>query len=778
MGQYNFSTLNDKDLEEMTRDLLTKELSIPFQSFKVGKDKGIDLRYSTISSENQIIVQVKHYLNSGYSALLHNLKNKEKAKIDNLNPKRYFLVTSVPLSPNDKETIKRELSPHILTTNDIYGADDLNGLITKFPDIEKKHFKLWFSNINIIQAIINNGISGRSAFIEDKIKRNLGIYVVTKSFEDAREILRDQKVLMITGIPGIGKTTLANLITYYLLSKDFRLVYIDEKIRDAEDVFDNNPNVKQLFYFDDFLGSNYVEIINSKNSENSIVNFVERIKSTKNKYLILTTRSTILNQAKSSREKLDRANLDTLKYELEVKDFSDYDKGRILYNHLYYSKIDKEKLNVIFQNKNYWKIIKHKNYNPRLIEYFTNEEKTNHLKPDNYFSFIMNTLDNPQELWESALNNQLNTAEKFLLFSLLSLGQFVSKNDLELAFDARIENEVMHYGFSREVNIFNNSLKNLLDGYMKSEKLTYSNNNYIDFINPSLRDYLILFFNRNNKEKWRLIESLMFVEQFINVFRPKNKAHNNIIIEDNEIRKFIEIAASKKLSSKVIQDVANTTIRKIKLFYSYRNNDNANYIDNLILNCLKDIDWNVTTIYFLDDILQIMEQIESESEIFKYFQKGWNLIVEKLINASNQETELKRIKGIFQRFSCDYNSYKKEDIVWVEKLKNTIFRIFKTESKNIINSEKDTVYSEEDFDKMEEQVSEYFCELSANYYPHNVEIEQEYFPCNEIDRENLIGNNLLSIDGEESHSDDWNYYEKAQDNTENMIDGLFTMFER
>ena len=70
MGQYNFSTLNDKELEELSRDLLSRELSIPFQSFKVGKDKGIDLRYSSISSENEIIAQVKHYLNSGYKCII------------------------------------------------------------------------------------------------------------------------------------------------------------------------------------------------------------------------------------------------------------------------------------------------------------------------------------------------------------------------------------------------------------------------------------------------------------------------------------------------------------------------------------------------------------------------------------------------------------------------------------------------------------------------------------------------------------------------------------
>ncbi|WP_410867374.1 restriction endonuclease, partial [Paraburkholderia sp. SIMBA_027] len=56
---YNFSTLNDRDLEELTRDLLSKKLSIDFQSFKPGPDQGIDLRYSTFNDENEIVVQVK-----------------------------------------------------------------------------------------------------------------------------------------------------------------------------------------------------------------------------------------------------------------------------------------------------------------------------------------------------------------------------------------------------------------------------------------------------------------------------------------------------------------------------------------------------------------------------------------------------------------------------------------------------------------------------------------------------------------------------------------------
>ena len=83
MANYDFSTINDKDLEVLVCDLLTKEFKINFQSFKVGRDKGIDLRYSTNNSENEIIVQVKHYLKSGFSQLLNVLKTKQIISIRN-----------------------------------------------------------------------------------------------------------------------------------------------------------------------------------------------------------------------------------------------------------------------------------------------------------------------------------------------------------------------------------------------------------------------------------------------------------------------------------------------------------------------------------------------------------------------------------------------------------------------------------------------------------------------------------------------------------------------
>ncbi|MEZ5106815.1 MAG: hypothetical protein R2757_20085 [Draconibacterium sp.] len=777
MANYDFSTINDKDLEVLVCDLFSREFKVHFQSFKSGKDKGIDLRYSTNNSENEIIVQVKHYLKSGFNQLSNTLRTNEKPKVDKLAPKRYLLVTSLGLSPSDKEKLKTILNPHVKTTNDIFGCEDLNTLISKYEDVEKKHFKLWFSNTNIIQKIINNGIDGRSAFIAEKIKKNIGLYVVNKNYNESLEKLNNHKVLLITGVPGIGKTTLANLITYQLLSNDFRLVYIDDKIREGEDLFDSDVNVKQLFYFDDFLGSNYLEIINSRNTDKSIVNFIERVKLTPNKYLVLTTRTTILNQARSIHEKLKRANLDSLKYEIEISNYNEYEKAKILYNHLYFNDLPKDFIEEIFKDKNYLKIIHHRNYNPRLIEFFTLLQNVNHLKTNEYFNFILYHLENPSEIWDSAITNQLSEEEKYLLFTLLTLGRNVDKEILSEAFDERINHEVIKYGFTRRVNIFNISFKNLLSGYITNSFYSqWGTKSHVNYINPSLRDYLIQFFNKNNSEKWRLIESFVFIEQFLNVFKIKRKAKYFIAIEINETRKFIEHANSKKLKSTNNIDLNNLLIRYAFLFSEYRNNVNKDFIDSLILEKLEQIDWKNTTINFLSDLISIFENTEEGNNVYDYFKSNWDLIAYKAISAVKEESELDSIKEYFDTLEIDYEDYIVNEY-WEDTVYGAINRIYESEAQDIIEQEKNNVFSDNDFQKMEETVTGRYYELNDKFLLSK-DLHPSKNPVEEIDVEDLISINMNAEAEAEAHQDDWKEFRFGADDNSKLIEDLFSNFEK
>ncbi len=49
MPDYDFHQLSSYDLEILTRDLLQAHWGVTIESFKIGKDGGIDLRYAACS---------------------------------------------------------------------------------------------------------------------------------------------------------------------------------------------------------------------------------------------------------------------------------------------------------------------------------------------------------------------------------------------------------------------------------------------------------------------------------------------------------------------------------------------------------------------------------------------------------------------------------------------------------------------------------------------------------------------------------------------------------
>ena len=248
MPDYSFLTLSPPEFEDLTRSLLQKQLNLTLESFTSGRDNGIDLRY-TKSNRNDLIIQCKRY--NEFKTLISNLR-KEVSKVKKLNPKRYILTTSVGLTPNQKEEIKNIFYPYLKTTMDIFGRDDLNNLIGLFPEIEKQNFKLWLSSTNILEKFLHNRIVNQSIFEVDKIEETLKIYVENESYYLSLNIIKENRYVIISGIPGIGKTTLARILVYYFLSNGFEeFIYISDSIKEGYDMY--KDGVKQIFLFDDFL---------------------------------------------------------------------------------------------------------------------------------------------------------------------------------------------------------------------------------------------------------------------------------------------------------------------------------------------------------------------------------------------------------------------------------------------------------------------------------------------------------------------------------------------
>ena len=234
MAGYDFHQLSPHDLEHLVRDLLQAEWSILLESFKSGRDDGIDLRYA--HGPEQIIVQVKHYLRTGLYGLVRDLRN-ENSKIEKIAPTRYVIATSLPLSPKNKNTIIDALPSAPITVSDVYGQDDLNNLLRRHPLIEQAHPKLWLTSRAMLDRVLHNAEITRSDFEVHKIHQQIRRYVQTAAFQEAESRLADQSVVMVCGPPGIGKTTLANMLLYEHLFSRMEAVVIDRDVTEGSKLF-------------------------------------------------------------------------------------------------------------------------------------------------------------------------------------------------------------------------------------------------------------------------------------------------------------------------------------------------------------------------------------------------------------------------------------------------------------------------------------------------------------------------------------------------------------
>ena len=235
MNEYDFLILQPNEFENLTRDLLQKRGGVFIESFTIGRDGGIDLRFSSPKGQKQVIIQAKRY--KDYAKLKSVLKD-EVAKVRKLNPDRYILSTSVGLTPENKTEIMTMFSPYIKATKDILGRNDLNNLLGEYSEVEKQYYKLWLGSTAVLDDILNKRINNWSEMTLEEARKDVSLYVMNDSFERALTILKENRYVIISGIPGIGKTTLSRMLAYQILANGYdEFIKVNSMMMEEENNF-------------------------------------------------------------------------------------------------------------------------------------------------------------------------------------------------------------------------------------------------------------------------------------------------------------------------------------------------------------------------------------------------------------------------------------------------------------------------------------------------------------------------------------------------------------
>lgn len=483
---YDFANLSPADFEDLVRDLIGHELRIRFEAFSAGPDGGMDGRHAV--GGNATILQAKHYCRSTFAKLKSALK-KEADSIGKIRPrpKRYLLATSRTLTPSNKTALAKIVGKVLKNEGDIFGPGDLNALLRKFPAVEKAHIKLWLSGTAVLERVIRSAAYAFTAISRADIEAKVKVYAQNPSFKEARDRLERNRVVIISGPPGVGKTTLAEMLAYAYIGDEWEFFAIRSLDDGLAAIVDTK---KQVFFFDDFLGKVALDARALAARDSDLALFIKRVRNSRNARFILTTRAPIFEEARRVSEHLADPRLDILKYVLDVGVYTRRIRARILYNHLFFTGMSKEHIRALWDSGTILKIVDHRNYNPRIIEAMTDGLHTGKLLPTDYPAEFLHALDNPHQLWDTAFRTHIRPMCRHLLFSLFFCSEFGAEiDDLKIAFNALHSVMCKIYNISHEAKDFEESLKILEGGFVSIS------GRRISYINPSLRDYLSGYLN-------------------------------------------------------------------------------------------------------------------------------------------------------------------------------------------------------------------------------------------------------------------------------------------
>lgn len=582
--EYDFSKINDEEYEELFKDILKSTTGENFRTFAKGRDGGIDV--ISTNAKNRIIGQAKHYVKTPMTQLLKDLENKEKPKVTRLNPDRYIVAFSQEITSQAYEKILEIFSPFLKDGNDIYDLKRMKEILDNDEKLINKWYKLWLPSKEIIDKILKNSENVITSFYKEKIDKEVQLFIETKYYKEAIKTLEKENVIIIHGNPGTGKTTLANILVYQFLARDYKLKYImNSELSNINNLI--NIDEKEIILIDDFLGSNILELEAGK--ETALATLINLCRFKKNKKLILVTRTVLYNRAKNTYEKFNEVDNKICNLMIDTSRINILERAKILYNHLsFYGINSTEKYEAFIKNKLYLKIIRSHNFNPRIVAEIVENAALRLDNNDEIVQMIDNSLSNPNSIWEYYYKN-LNAEEKIILKLIAIFNREINMDILKDVFDGIYHKIAKKYNLSIKENCFLESIRTLSGSLVRI--VNREDSKMINLANPSIRDYIIDIFSKNEDNLITdYIDTNLYIEQLLFLYQITNQKAQNAIkeiilqnyfwlncIEDKE-EKIFNFLVSNKINNKLTKKIFKKFFIDRQLRIRYQTMQNILYL--------------------------------------------------------------------------------------------------------------------------------------------------------------------------------------------------------
>jgi len=547
MANFDFhSTLNPKQFEQLIRDILEiKFKGTSFRTYAPGKDGGIDVK--SIDGDVKIICQTKLYQNR-FHQLYTSLKRDVK-KLVKHQASQYIIATSCILTDKNIQEIRTLFALHNiqLQQTDIWDREMLNQMLKKneYTPVLSAHINLFLTDITVLETslrnVINNNLLERSIDELEKIKRESKYFVETKAARVALERLVKEKVVVLTGTAGSGKTTTAKILINGLLNiLESPIEFIKlRKIEEGEHIIRRKK--RQIFLFDDYWGQ-FTEEVHEHHAANrsALPEFIERISRLEQHYLIITSRDYIIENESIQKQSWLKMLIDKHRFVIRLGTFNLQERAHLFIRHLHYSNYSPDYFTTLFHGNTIDEIVNHPNYNPRLVCDFIDfqfdkiKRKNPHTNVNDFYRHLQKHLDKPQLFWHDLIKSK-NDAGRLLLFILVISSSNNTEQEIRATFNKCVE-ICQGKGIQVSIKDFKEAMRLLEDGFI--ELLPLSSGIFsFRFRNGSIADAVITYLQKESPE-WLpiLLQGALFFNQLTQNFTTYSNGvgPDKIILKDKD----------------------------------------------------------------------------------------------------------------------------------------------------------------------------------------------------------------------------------------------------
>lgn len=730
--KYDFSLLTDIEFEELINNLVQESvLQKVVERYSQGKDGGVDGRVY-ISHDKSFVIQSKHYLKSGFAKLKRVVQNEEVSKVFSINPKEYILATSLELTPSKSDELRDIIRKKNPSTNvHIWGYETIAGQLDLSPKVFKATIKLWAQNVALLKQFISPVEESLFICLQSRWSKLDKYFVPFAGIKNFIERLEKEHVLIISGEPGIGKTTLAEYICKRYFADGYKIVIVNESyLNNRMNIL--NPEEKTLFLYDDFLGSNYANSL-SGNNDRQLVEFLKEVQRQKNKRFVLTSRTNIINLGCAYSQYYQNFHLEHVAIPMSVLLLDKETKARILYNHLWHSSIDENDISELVKRREYHRILNHRNFNPRLIEFIT--DRFNYkASGTQYLNFVFQSLDNPEGIWNQCYTREFSDVHRILIKLVVMNRGRIEEEKLKAAYDDALELFGLsslgstRHDYEHILKICENTLiKRSFERSLYPQKDKF----FIEVFNPSVSDFVIPLIN-NKHEILKLFRCLHTIE-CVN-FAKAQKFSNEIL---KEMLKLCDECDTVKLQLiAILIDSCYTELRSIieelphKSLTDWNNSSQAIY--TILMKSLNDVDWSACLKNHLMNFKISAQQCKNLSESYKktpfFLTEVEDLIHRRMVKALEEEIpQMLWDDSRFIESESDDDGYARLDSI-IEDIAN--------DYSDLTEDECSSLYDSVDIPSMIEEIirdrnSEYNQYDDEDYYIRNHN--------NDLDIDNLFG---------------------------------------